>query len=166
MKHKLIVIVIAAALLAGCTKEGSSGVQDGTRWNEADAVQMVSAAQDVSHGTLIRVDFAADAWRNDARLVQITSSDMGIKRNVVVDPAGSLIMVNYTLMCNFDGRGGGGKCVQEAQRPVVQGRWYRFEAQSPAIEARWLGGMQYEILMPAGWQCPICAQRGVKAMSD
>ena len=45
MKRKLIVIVIAAALMAGCTKEGSSGVQDGTRWpSEADARRMVQEA--------------------------------------------------------------------------------------------------------------------------
>lgn len=48
MRKTIVVIVIAAALLAGCTKTGSSGVQDGTRWNEADGGQWPSKTDAVT----------------------------------------------------------------------------------------------------------------------
>lgn len=42
--YKLIAMTLCAALmLTACSKEGSSGVQDGTRWQN-DAVQMVQEA--------------------------------------------------------------------------------------------------------------------------
>ena len=46
MIKKLIVVTLCAALmLTACSKEGSSGVQDGTRWpSEADARRMVQEA--------------------------------------------------------------------------------------------------------------------------
>jgi hypothetical protein len=41
--NKLILVVLLAVLvlMPACTKEGSSGVVDGTRWN-GEAVQMVN----------------------------------------------------------------------------------------------------------------------------
>lgn len=145
-----------ALVLTACNVGGIDSLR-------TNAPAMNAPAQQ-AQGTLIRVDFSTEAWRNDAWLLQVVSPDASIKRNVVVDPAGALIMVNYTMMCNFDGRGSGSECVHEAQRPAVQGRWYRFDMQQPAIEARWMGEKRYEILMPAGWWCPLCSRRGVEVM--
>ena len=40
--YKLIAVLCAALMLTACSREGSSGVQDGTRWpSEADARRMV-----------------------------------------------------------------------------------------------------------------------------
>lgn len=41
--YKLIVVACAVLMLTACSREGSSGVQDGTRW-QSDAVQMVQEA--------------------------------------------------------------------------------------------------------------------------
>ena len=42
---KLFLTLCAVLMLAACSREGSSGVQDGTRWpSEADARRMVQEA--------------------------------------------------------------------------------------------------------------------------
>lgn len=43
---KLILTLCAVLMLAACSREGSSGVQDGARWpSDADAVWMVEHTQ-------------------------------------------------------------------------------------------------------------------------
>ena len=158
--YKLIVTLCAVLMLAACSREGSSGVQDGTRW-QSDAVQLVSYVQDAPNPQRIIIDFNAPAWKYDAPLVQIAGD--GTRRNVVVDTVSKMILVNYTLMCNFDGKGGGGKCVQETVRPYTVGQSYRFEKQAPAVTVTPLGGAVFAIEIPVGWECPICAVRNTEA---